>query len=633
MKNKSNPTIAQQLSRSNYRVATIAQQISFLGALLLLAAPLSAQTDSTATIDRSVTVEREYQPTVKAAGKLTTRPQIFSPDLQPVTVNYSDFARPMATEKNVNPLGYADTDFSSRETLYNGFVRGGFGHTSTLLDFSYRVDAKTFNHYNRKGKLRNEGFLDIYMGHHGMWGRKALEETTLGLTYNHLFKNAHLYFGAEGGNQWFTHYYKYLNEDGKFLNDVGEKIHLKQFEPADKQSFWTANALVGVQNTPGAEVLYQVQTGYEGFFAPGLIGEHAIHSKAMFEWATKAHHVGIESDVRNRFYMVPELVEAPSSKHAIHIQPYYAYEGKRVRLHAGANLDLGLGGYSRVFGASPNVELEVDITKDWLSFFLEAEGELTAEGIGEELTENRFLHIPSLQMAMADSCCGVYKPVDAVLGLRFRPHPALLFDVHGGYEYAFNEHIYVYNEPLKQFCHFEQDQMMARVGATLHYHYQDIFSMNIEGDYFFHYGRELEMPSTDYSSPLRGGWEGSLTDFTQGGWAQGSPDKPLWRIHARFDGRIDKKWSLYSDNYFVGTREALVLTATNNPHAPLAIEEKSLKPYFDLNLGAQYNYNERLSFFIQLNNYLAWTQKLTGDLLYGTPAQGVNFLLGASYRF
>lgn len=603
---------------------TMKTNILIIGALLLLVSPrLAAQTDSTVLIDRSVTVEREYQPTVKAAGKLPIRPQVFSPEIQPVTVNYSDFTRPLSTEKNVNPLGYADTDFSSRERLYNGFVRGGIGHTNTLFDFSYRVDSKTFNHYNRKGRSRNEGFMDIYANHHGMWGRKALEKTQIGLTYTHMFSKAHLYFGAEGGNQYFTHYYKYLNPDGKFLSETGEKIRIRDFndDRFDRQQFWTVNTKIGVQNIPGSEVLYQVQTGYEAFFAPGQIAEHRAHTKAMFEWATKAHHVGIESDVQNRFYSFSDL----SSKHAIHIQPYYAYEGKRLRAHVGANLDLALGGYSRVFGASPNIELEADITKNWLSFFLETEGGLAAEGVGDELAENRFLHVPALIEAMRDSCCGVYKPVDAVAGLRFRPHPSLLFDIHGGYEYVLNEHIYVYNEPLKQFRHFEQDQMMVRVGATLHYHYQDIFSMNIEGDYFFHYGRELEIPQTlNHQTPK---------DFEQGGWIHGSPDKPLWRIHARFDGRIDKKWSLYSDNYFVGTREALVLTATNNPHAPLAIEEKSLKPYFDLNLGAQYNYNERLSFFLQLNNYLAWTQKLTGDLLYGTPAQGVNCLFGASYRF
>ncbi len=117
----------------------------------------------------------------------------------------------------------------------------------------------------------------------------------------------------------------------------------------------------------------------------------------------------------------------------------------------------------------------------------------------------------------------------------------------------------------------------------------------------------------------------------------GSPDKPLWRIHARFDGRINKKWSLYSDNYFVGSREAFVLTRADSqlvyPAPSYNLEEKSLKPFFDLNLGAQYNYNERLSFFLRLNNYLAWTRRLTPELFYNTPSEGVNFLLGASYRF
>ncbi|MBR5918347.1 MAG: outer membrane beta-barrel protein, partial [Prevotella sp.] len=38
------------------------------------------------------------------------------------------------------------------------------------------------------------------------------------------------------------------------------------------------------------------------------------------------------------------------------------------------------------------------------------------------------------------------------------------------------------------------------------------------------------------------------------GWANKPYSKPLWQVHARFDGRIDKHWALYSDNYLVGSR-------------------------------------------------------------------------------
>ena len=601
---------------------------ALLAGLLLMPATLVAQTEEApaetteaaepaqndSVIDRTVTVEREFQPTVKAAGKLPTKPQVFTPKYEAVTFTYSDFSSPLSTEKNVNTLGYASTAFN-RPHVQRGYIRGGVGHPNTMLDFNYRVDSESMGHRNKRGKAINEGYLDLHAQHFGQWGRKMLEKSSLGLDYTKNFSAAQLYFSAAGSNEYFTHYYRYINPaDNRFTTD------LKNFNKADNQMFWTGDALIGVQNIPGADILYKVEAGYEGFFIPGVIQEHQVHTKAMFEWSKNEHHVGLDADIKNRLYTGYAL----TGKHQIHAQPYYAYEGNRIRVHAGVNLDLGLGGYNRTFGASPNVNFEADITKTWLTFFMDAKGQLAAEGVRDELSEHRFLSVENLLDVMKNGCCAAYTPVDAVAGFRFKPLPTLLFDVHAGYAYTFTEHILGYNLSGDRFEHYEQDQQIIKVGGSLHYHYQDIFTMEISGDYFFGLGREL----------VNGSYE---LDLKQAGWnwANKPYGKPAWQIHARFDGRIDKHWALYSDNYLVGSRPALIVD--DMPIAPGAVKVKgtdvTLKPYFDLNLGVEYTYNDRLSFFGQLNNYLAWTANLTPMLLYRTPSQGVNCLFGVSYNF
>ena len=601
---------------------------ALLAGLLLMPATLVAQTEEApaetteaaepaqndSVIDRTVTVEREFQPTVKAAGKLPTKPQVFTPKYEAVTFTYSDFSSPLNAEKNVNTLGYASTAFN-RPHVQRGYIRGGVGHPNTMLDFNYRVDSESMGHRNKRGKAINEGYLDLHAQHFGQWGRKMLEKSSLGLDYTKNFSAAQLYFSAAGSNEYFTHYYRYINPaDNRFTTD------LKNFNKADNQMFWTGDALIGVQNIPGADILYKVEAGYEGFFIPGVIQEHQVHTKAMFEWSKNEHHVGLDADIKNRLYTGYAL----TGKHQVHAEPYYAYEGQRIRVHAGVNLDLGLGGYNRTFGASPNVNFEADITKTWLTFFMDAKGQLAAEGVRDELSEHRFLSVENLLDVMKNGCCAAYTPVDAVAGFRFKPLPTLLFDVHAGYAYTFTEHILGYNLSGDRFEHYEQDQQIIKVGGSLHYHYQDIFTMEISGDYFFGLGREL----------VNGSYE---LDLKQAGWSWANKPygKPAWQIHARFDGRIDKHWALYSDNYLVGSRPALIVD--DMPIAPGAVKVKgtdvTLKPYFDLNLGVEYTYNDRLSFFGQLNNYLAWTANLTPMLLYRTPSQGVNCLLGVSYNF
>ena len=578
----------------------------------------TAPAENDTVIDRTVTVEREFVPVVKAAGKLSTKPQVFEPQIEEATVHYSDYSAPLSAEKNVSTLGYASTSFNR---LYSrrGFIRGGVGHTNTLFDFNYRVDSETMGNHSRRGRSANEGFLDMHANHFGQWGRKMLEKSALGLDYTKSFSAAQLYFGAEGGNEYFTHYYRYIDPA---TNQFLPTAKLGTFNKADNQMFWTADALIGVQNVPGAEILYRVQAGYEGFFIPGSAFEHQVHSNTMFEWSKEAHHVGLEADVKNRFYSNTTL----KGKHQIHIEPYYAYEGKRIRVHAGVNFDLGLGGYERAFGASPNVNFEADITKTWLTFFLNATGQLAAEGVRDELTEFRFLDVNNLLDVMNKGCCAAYTPVDAVLGFRFKPLPTLLFDVHAGYAITMDEHILGYNRTTSRFQHFEQDMQIWKVGATLHYHYQDIFTMEIGGDYFF--GPSVDLQTGDNSLDLNKGTYNFLNPRY---------GKANWNIHARFDGRINKHWALYSDNYLVGTRNALIVSDGTDAATGNAIVKKeadaTLKPYFDLNLGLEYIYNDRLSFFAQLNNYLAWTADLTPLMLYATPTQGVNCLFGVSWNF
>ena len=162
------------------------------------------------------------------------------------------------------------------------------------------------------------------------------------------------------------------------------------------------------------------------------------------------------------------------------------------------------------------------------------------------------------------------------------------------------------------FIHVHADNYQrGKIGGQLNYHYQDLVRVNLHGDYYI--------------------WKGDTTVY----------DRPNWELGLRIDGRINKNWSLYSDNRFAGKRLAL---ATDGEHW--------LAPTIDLNLGLQYDMwvgkvkNEstkgktnnnalrpepqpNLTLFFQLNNWL----HRKNEIYYGYRSQGINFLLGATYRF
>lgn len=550
----------------------------FLVVLMLISGTtLRAQED---TIQRQVTVEREIKPVVRSSEKLMAKPQEFQPEIQAPEVVFSEYSSPLSTDFNLSTLGHADTRFATAQQQH-GYLRAGAGYPLSLFDFSYRVDDETLNGTSKR-KRRNEGYLDLYASHLGQWGKKALSESAIGVDYHQQFSSFALSFGANGEHEYFHRYYRGL--PGK-----------------NTQNNWQANVFVNAQSTPGALFDWHGQVAYEGTYLmlTDPATEHAIHTSLGGAWSMEEHHVGLEVDIHNRFHSWREMmgdmvVSLRNNNHRLHFEPYYAYEGKRVHLHAGVNLDVSAN-RGRRFGASPNVLMEAFVTKNWLAIVAEAKGTYEAPSVRQELEHNRFLDEPLL---MQEDCGGLYMPIDAKLAMRFRPHTSLLVDVFGTYAYQLDAHTCLFDVQNQSFLCAEQDRQIFSVGGALDYHFRDIFHLSALGHYYF---------------------------------AGDAYDLPLWDTHVRMEGRINTHWSLYADAFLQGSRR--VALYDNQAEEGMQYQTATLHPSYDVNLGLEYTIRKGLSVFAQLNNIIAWTDKLTPMVLYNTPAQGANGLVGVTWSF
>ena len=235
-------------------------RLSVIGAALFMSAVAFAQQDS--ALNRSVTVERDFQPVIQAAGKVSTKPAVVTTTIEPAPVEYSDYTAEVPTEASINPMLSQPTRFEPGKQ-YNGYVRGGLGHTNTLFDFGYHLDD---------GK---NSILDVYAHHRAVWGKPALSKTKLGLDFTHPFRTCDLYFGINGGNI-FYHRHGDLYEKGETNNST---------------TLWTAEAFIGVKANAKQDFQYQLQTGYMIFAKSGAVNEHQIRSLGSFDWHSEAHHV------------------------------------------------------------------------------------------------------------------------------------------------------------------------------------------------------------------------------------------------------------------------------------------------------------------------------------------------------
>ena len=598
------------------------KSLVFLGFLGFLVPAAQAQQDS--ALNRSVTVERDFQPVIQAAGKVSTKPAIVETTIEPAPIEYSDYTAHVQPGTTFHPLLSQPTRFEAGKK-YNGYVRAALGHPNTLFDFGYHLND---------GK---KSILDVYAHHKAEWGLATLSKTKVGLNFTHTFTNCDLYFGLNGGNIFYYkygHFYDYTQTFGGWeKNKIAYANRPATLGDKDKTSLWTAEAYIGVKANAKQEVQWHAQTGYMIFAKPGAVVEHQLRTKVGFDWSADEHHLGTDVYVQNNFLQLGSLATAipdslySSNRHNFRIEPYYAYEGKRVRVHVGVNLDLNLGlnnGHQHLskvenlsFAPSPHINLEAQIAKQWLTIYADVTGELGMGSLQSYMEENRY----SLIHAGIVHPCAAYVPVDAELGFHIRPHRDLLIEIHGGYAYMLDEDYMIatvdtnavgvhslttMKRPVGDFVHEHTDYQRGKVGGQLNYHWQDVVRINLDGNYYF--------------------WKGKTTVY----------DRPNWEVGLRVDGRIDEHWSIYSDNYFAGSR--LTLCSDGN--------EVRLKPIIELNAGVQYEMvvgkkvksettilrpvqKPNLMLFLQINNWLHHKN----EYYYGYRSQGINFLLGATYRF
>ena len=539
--------------------------ILLVATYLLSICPLSmAQNDT--TLKRVVTVERDFRPVIQNAGKINLRPNILSHEMPLTPVIYSTYSDSLSIGHTLNPLRVADARFIPQAPL-NGLLEAAAGYRNSHLLFNYQVRHK------------KQMSLDLYANHDAYWGKDALSQSQLGMQVTRHFSATDLYFGVEGENQAYTYCH----------NDQITKAYFPW------RTLWNAQANIGVQSTGKAPLQYLVQTGYKAFIAEHFAVEHQVQSHLNIQWSNPTHRAGVKACVQNYFYTPFDTTLTTSPRHAFRVEPFYEYNDKHIHLHLGVNLNMNIGTGNLLstvenlsFAPSPNVKFEWNMMDNVFHVYALATGHYALGSLEEYLGYNRYLNIVR-GLAWRES--RAYTPVDAQLGFKLRPTRTLLIDIYGGYAYKMNAYntktILDATETVTDYQLWLQDIQQWKIGANLHYHYRDIVEVNVGGNYYFY----------------------TTTVF----------DRPNWDAYARIEAHIDSKWSVYSENYFAGSRQAYI-----DPYLGV-----TLRPIVSLNLGGEYAINRWLSVYGELNDYL----NRKNDIFYGYQSQGLHFLVGVKWIF
>lgn len=555
-------------------------------------------------LNREMTLEREYDPSVQDANKVNTLPAVKEPTVKKRAIDYAVFAVPTEPEKQISvlPSGkiMADMDYNKRR----GYLNLAAGMNLNINgDFGYHILSTEKDN------------LNVYLSHRSTNGnidyiqiddkvKAKLNDNLGGLNYKHKFEKAVFNIGAKYGYSGFNYYG--LPVTGN-LEEAGTNLDLA--DRTTNQVNQTIGANIGIESEDEeAPFGYMVDFDYINFSHKyGADAKSDGPTENTFELKFNLfapfggnQRIGLAGLAEYFSYNLPERCSFENHAEVI-LNPYYTIEGDIWNLKLGAKAMIVTGENSK-FAASPDIAFDVEVA-DKTVFYLKADGKLYSNSMYETALVNRYVN-PTEELMPSRNW------LDANLGIKSGVVPSFWFDVFAGYKITSSDVLYLPSRVFEQdgfgnFAEAMSDINTKRffAGVNLKYNYQKLFEINLKG--------------------LYNNWKANYGDSWIGGEANAELDrvwgKPTAEINAGVTVRpIDK---LAVDvNYYLATGRYTQLGGN---------EEVNLNNINELNIRGMYNINKTFSVNVQLNNVLF--QKY--DIYYGYPAQGFNLMGGINVNF
>jgi len=582
--------------------------------LLSVGSVLTVQADDS-IVNRNVTVEREYKPIIHDAGKINSVPKVLELNVDKAAANYSDFNLPLNAGFNIHTLPAAQLDFGKKTDSKPGYARVGIGnYFNTLADFAYPL-VRT-----------SDMTLDFSLNHLGAYGIKAHTTTKAALSFDKSFDAFNVYAGLGGGHEYLKYYGNNFNNNGTVvdlktlaitngtdiyseddlthLNRTAQYFKLTDLaNDSNSNTFWRFNALAGVRSLPETDGLrYRAEVQYKTFSSHYGLSEHLIHTLAGFNIPNKENRLGVDVEMYNLGYSSdnPLMAYFNDAYTVVTLNPYYGIERENYNVRLGVKSALSFG-RGDLFNPSADLRAEWKIAPEFFSVYGGATGGYAVNTLDAMAEENRYLYS---DVKVNDT----YTPYDVYAGFKLKPLYNLLLDAYVDYRSINNQYFFVNKEysistmtvpPFipnaglftNRFNVIYSDATQLKVGARANYNFKNLVNVELKGAY--------------------NGWAVATEQYA---W-----NKPTWEASLNTGVRINPEWSVSANAFYEGERYAKLGTL-----APIRMRDK-----IDINLGANYSYNNWLTAFVKVNNLI----NNQYQYFYGYDVQGFNVLVGAGFSF
>lgn len=519
------------------------------------------------TLNRTVVVEQQYNPHITDAQKVNVLPDVNELTATPNEVEYDKNIAPASTMPGTAMAAYAGVEKQDRAK--QGYARLGYGNRGNL-------DAEANYLFNLTPKDK----LNLSLTMVGMNGKRH---------------------SATGTGKWNSHYYRtqagvdYLHQFGKIDMNIAGNFGLSNlnYRPfllngsLDRQKFTSGDFHIGLASVGNSYPLqFNLETNLLLYsrayndFSNKSINETIIRTKGyVIGNIGDNQKIGVAFGMNNLFYNEKDY----DNYTTLLLNPYYEWAEEDVwKLHAGANVDLGMG-FGKTLRVSPDLKVEY-IFSDSYVLYANATG-------GRNLNDFRKLEqYNPYGILHATQKNDSYEWINTALGFKASPVTGLWFNIYGGYQNT-EDDLYLLGVPYQLSDFYLQDNSSnVYAGAAISGKYKDIFHVFAEGRY----------------SHWKADDEGVL-------WL-----KPEFQFDFQTGFRPIPKLNISLDYQYIRRAEMKTRLAS--------YREKAIN---NLSAGASYNLFEGISIYVRMSNLL------NKKLVYynGYPTPGFNFVGGLIFSF
>ena len=438
------------------------------------------------TLQREVTIVRNFTPVVRDAEKINTLPPFIVPTFEHEPSNYAfdAFSADVAAQPSRVELPYIAAN-NEGLAQYNGYANFDMGmYMAMAANAGYRVlDTKS----DKLGIAAQFTSLDgdVPVNSHAMLyptdhTRQTFYDVRARLQYAHIFSNNITL--ALNASYRFAHF--------NYYGVMGDGAH-------PVQQFNNYMAELRVDNSEAQQYDYEkwhVTAGYRlydnatALYADNASREH--HAYLDLSYARMLDdYWSVGGDLVGNYLQYDGVLASPladvvngvaqPAQHTLHIfmmslMPHATWNKGRVSFRLGAKLDLS-GGDGNVFYLAPDVRFNWEFIKNYFLFAHVGGGKNL--NTWSDVSQYCLYFDPSQQIASG------YSPVDAQLGFRMRVIPELFITLYGGYEVA-DRALFQHVDGLTQTVTWDAlDATCIKAGIGVDAHITEYVSLSAQAAY------------------------------------------------------------------------------------------------------------------------------------------------------